>query len=613
MRPFGYTRYFELPDYGYMGLGMSSANLAYELTYLVEFKHTILIGQDLAYGESGESHSEGNKVGNFRVKESDPTTTAWGGKGEVKTTLFWNMFRNFFEHDIHFANQEGYVTVDATEGGARIEGAVELSFKEAVEKYVDREFKKEKIVLEVPTEDEIEKNRVHVKKKIEFLESFTKETQKKVSKLFEDVSKTIKKLDKQNARKNLSKVNYDELAALMKRIDEVKAPFDDKEFADMFIDATQAVMVHEELEIARVQVRPINSEDDKRLKMIDWVYAHQRWLFSLAGLLEAQSVAVERKGAQKEFVHKVKLAKDWSGFSGYFYDYTDEKQEFIIELLADGKVVHSKEHVVKNKGDRKFTINFPSKFYDGKKRQFIVREKNSAIVLWGGLADVVLLEEDKNKAKFLESIENANYDELRDLYKPNSIGFLATKENLEDEEFMNYVKDIKDRFPDVRFIGFCFEKPSNNFAEYIEIKDVKDVVSNACTLLVNQYLPNNAIDQSLMKNQSSMPNVYTLTFQKSIIDKKIEELNGHIIVDIIKDNLCEFGLSSDDLKALPNNHLVIFRKSFEKLANLTPVNNDIILNLTTTEWNSLNIKEALYNKNFIKIQKQLSSTLQSLI
>lgn len=609
MRPLGYTRYFDLSEYGYMGLGMSSANLAYELAYLAKFKNIILIGQDLAYGESGESHSKGHRVGNFKVKKSDPTVTAWGGNGEVKTTLFWNMFRNFFEHDIHFANQEGYVTVDATEGGARIEGALELSFKEAVKKYVDKEFKKEKIVLEMPTKDEVKKNEAHVKKKIEFLESFTKKTQKKVSKLFEDVSKTIKKLDKQNVRKNLSKVNYDELAALMKRIDEVKAPFDDKEFADMFIDATQAVMVHEELEIARVQVRPINSEDDKRLKMIDWIYAHQRWLFSLAGLLEAQSVAVERRGGQKEFVHKVKLAEDWSGFSGYFYDYTDKKQDFIIELLADGEVVHSKEHVVKRESDRKFTINFPSRFYDGKKRQFMVREKNSGIILWGGLADVVLLEEDKNKAKFLESIEHANYDELRDLYKPNSIGFLATKENLEDTDFMNYVKGIKNRFSDAKFVGFCFTKPSDDFAEYIKISDIKDIINNSCIFIVNPQLQDNNLDQYISNNQEKFINVFINPHNKTNINKYIKDIQNQKLIKIIKSNLELLKLTQEDIKDISDNHILMIIKSIEKLTEVEILDKNKLLNSGLRELLELYIKESLNNKKFIETLNYITSIL----
>jgi hypothetical protein len=68
MRGFLYNRYLELDHYGYLGIGMSAANMAYELAYLLGFKEIVLIGQDLAYAEDGRSHASGHVYGENEVK-----------------------------------------------------------------------------------------------------------------------------------------------------------------------------------------------------------------------------------------------------------------------------------------------------------------------------------------------------------------------------------------------------------------------------------------------------------------------------------------------------------------------------------------------------------------
>jgi len=129
MRPFGYTSYFEMPEYGYLGIGMSAANMAYELIFHADFKTCILIGQDLAYGADGTTHSDGHIYGiedksdNQRYK-----VPAYGGEGMVETTLIWKLFKNFFESDISYANAKGTATINATEGGARIDFLHNLTF-----------------------------------------------------------------------------------------------------------------------------------------------------------------------------------------------------------------------------------------------------------------------------------------------------------------------------------------------------------------------------------------------------------------------------------------------------------------------------------------------------
>ncbi|MBN2782105.1 MAG: motility associated factor glycosyltransferase family protein [Campylobacterales bacterium] len=133
MRPFGYMLYYGFDDFGYLGSGMSAANLAYQLAAFMQYKKIVLIGQDLAYSNDGISHADGHKFikGKDKHKETDTYVEAYGGDGFVKTTIQWDMFKNFFDKDITEAKECCSIeTYNSTEGGARIESAIERPFKE---------------------------------------------------------------------------------------------------------------------------------------------------------------------------------------------------------------------------------------------------------------------------------------------------------------------------------------------------------------------------------------------------------------------------------------------------------------------------------------------------
>lgn len=73
-----------------------------------------------------------------------------------------------------------------------------------------------------------------------------------------------------------------------------------------------------------------------------------------------------------------------------------------------------------------------------------------------------------NEFSFLHSLTlPVDENKIKDIYCPNSIGFLATEENLEDEEFIGYVKELMLRFPTSKFKAFYFE---NNEKELINHK-----------------------------------------------------------------------------------------------------------------------------------------------
>ncbi|MBK1972451.1 6-hydroxymethylpterin diphosphokinase MptE-like protein, partial [Campylobacter sp. TTU_617] len=136
---------FKLHLFGYLGGGPSVAYMNYSLAMLLKHKNIILIGQDLAYDENGNSHPNDYKHGsNFESEEEYIEIMAYGGSGKVATHSIWVYFKSFLEQIIY--KNTFSITYNCTEGGARIEGSLEKPFKEVCEelliKDLDKPFKR---------------------------------------------------------------------------------------------------------------------------------------------------------------------------------------------------------------------------------------------------------------------------------------------------------------------------------------------------------------------------------------------------------------------------------------------------------------------------------------
>ena len=56
MRPQQEEQMFGMTRYGYLGIGHSCANMAYQLAYVLGHQNIVFIGQDLAFGKDGASN-----------------------------------------------------------------------------------------------------------------------------------------------------------------------------------------------------------------------------------------------------------------------------------------------------------------------------------------------------------------------------------------------------------------------------------------------------------------------------------------------------------------------------------------------------------------------------
>ncbi|ELR6561977.1 motility associated factor glycosyltransferase family protein [Campylobacter coli] len=159
---------FNLNDFGYIDTGTHVSHFSYTLALALGFKNIIMIGQDLAFDEEGNSHSKGFSYGEqFSGEKTVPTlkTQAYAGKGEVLTHITWNDYRIKLEY-LFACNDQKAKFYNATEGGARINFTEELSFKECCEKLLT----KEKPKFELPkslTKNRSDKLLVKFKEKIQ--------------------------------------------------------------------------------------------------------------------------------------------------------------------------------------------------------------------------------------------------------------------------------------------------------------------------------------------------------------------------------------------------------------------------------------------------------------
>ncbi|RTJ14605.1 motility accessory factor, partial [Campylobacter jejuni] len=131
---------FNLNDFGYIDTGTHVSHFSYTLALALGFKNIIVIGQDLAFDEEGNSHSKGFAFGEKfeeEQKKDKLKVPAYAGKGEVLTHITWNDYRIKLEY-LFACNSKEAKFYNATEGGARINFTEELSFKECCEKLLTK-------------------------------------------------------------------------------------------------------------------------------------------------------------------------------------------------------------------------------------------------------------------------------------------------------------------------------------------------------------------------------------------------------------------------------------------------------------------------------------------
>lgn len=455
LRPLNLMMYTGPEHWGYIGIGQSAANMAYELIYHAEFKNCILIGQDLAYGADGKSHASGHVFGeeNVKVKESDVWVRGWQGKEQVRTNHTWDMFRRSFEKDIG-ETKVRMLTINATEGGASIYGTLEIPFAEAIAKYVVKKDKK--------TTPQLLRAVSHEKERI------AKETWDKVEAMREYVAKLLDEskavfLDIAMACEQKSESLDDALlASLVERVEAIKGRYSEEIYEKVVWHVAQTTMLSKEIELAPVEVFIAKDAQQERERLLHLVEAYKPWLFLFSGILDA-------------ILHTIEYAK-----VRRLIDVVDSIDVYVANQKIDSFTCYELEA---QKG-RLFDVDMRGILYDVPDAyqeqidEVVFRDAKNAEELPRAFVDVFKHDDAKyNELSFVKSLEEPiDEEKIKGLYTPNAIGFLATKENLENQDFVEYIKELVEIFSDITFKVFYFNEEQNKLIKSIFSNEIDRMV-----------------------------------------------------------------------------------------------------------------------------------------
>lgn len=300
MRPFKYNQIFELDDYGYLCAATSVANMAHETAIFLGYEQCIFIGQDLAYGLDGSTHSKGHLLGESdeSVGKATEKVLAYGGEGTVETNQVWKLFKHGLEQTVAFASPK-MLSINSTEGGARIDGTLELPFAEAIEKYVDLSCHKEKIQITYPKKEDLKKLLV---KTDTILHAIIKEGNR-LQNILESavllIGPKCELLENKTLEEQLKALHQEEIVSLLDLIENVRKEMNRSHyFINFFYDLIQPSIVHPETVLTQITSTLPTSQQDHQVKTLKWILHHFSYFFSIAGFID-NIISILNKNSNK--------------------------------------------------------------------------------------------------------------------------------------------------------------------------------------------------------------------------------------------------------------------------------------------------------------------------
>ena len=245
-------------DKGILDIGASSANMAFKILTALGCNPIILIGQDLAFGEDEKTHAEGSTYGEKEqqyLKKERILEIPGNYREKVKTTDVWLRFLKAYEVDI--SKYEGKV-INATEGGAKINGTEIMTFQEAIDKHISDSFDPVAIIkkhLKYPTEDEIKLNKEKTIKKVEHAISYCKD----ITTAFEESYKHCVEFDEKISSKyrNKEKINNKLAEEIFHKSQKALKRMQEKDFFEIIMHYVQSYYIRTMVEINGVKTQDI--------------------------------------------------------------------------------------------------------------------------------------------------------------------------------------------------------------------------------------------------------------------------------------------------------------------------------------------------------------------
>ncbi len=144
-----YNKLFEVAGrhmYALSG-GGSVATFAFVLAISWGYRKIILVGQDLALAPD-KVHAGNDDIDTHKLTEGKVKIEGYYGD-EVYTSPDYKFYKEWYEMVIK--GDDNLEVVNATEGGAKIDGTIAIPLKEAINQYVVEPFDFEKVIREMPS------------------------------------------------------------------------------------------------------------------------------------------------------------------------------------------------------------------------------------------------------------------------------------------------------------------------------------------------------------------------------------------------------------------------------------------------------------------------------
>ncbi|HHY91605.1 MAG TPA: motility associated factor glycosyltransferase family protein [Clostridiales bacterium] len=176
-------------------MGTSCAHIAFSFARYVGANPIIFIGQDLAYTKDGITHSADVEIRDkIDAADNGQITFVKGIDGEMlPTSHAFKQFLTWFELEI--MKEKGIREyVDATEGGAYIDGTKLMTLREAIERYCNQEVTPlyEKVPESKRLQEKYDKAVAEVEKLIESFEKIKDESNRQILRLDKLQTKAIR-------------------------------------------------------------------------------------------------------------------------------------------------------------------------------------------------------------------------------------------------------------------------------------------------------------------------------------------------------------------------------------------------------------------------------------
>ena len=235
--------------------------------------------------------------------------------------------------------------------------------------------------------------------------------------------------------------------------------------------------------------------------------------------------------------------------------YSDEAQNVdvfldglkIATIVADKKIPKIEQiYDIEGHG---FEFDLPEKYFE--KSHLLEFKASSGEELVNSKIQTI----DKNHPKFnemafLNSLKNPIDDKFKTIYTPNTIGFLATDINLNDQSFMNFINNLRIRFPSAKLIGLRYEsfEGLDSDIQIESVSNMADLVAKCSIFISNRYKNYSPNILLIEKNLAKSDFVNIIVFDERLSTMNLESFDNLVkssVYDPICDDYLELGLSQN--------------------------------------------------------------------